>query len=242
MIIFNPKPPGETVAYTIDWRGELGEDAIATSNVTASGSATIVEQGNACGIVTVLIAGGTNETTTTFTNNITTRAGQILSRTATLYVVDGSVPASPSTTTKRLPIDMAFQEIRLAGYEFDIDPVMLDSALTKLDLLMAEWAVSGINLSYNAPRVPGQGNLEDEIGIPNAALQAVSLYLAQRISPDYGKALSIETKASMAQAMANLRAMALTVPHMRFPANTPIGAGSQRSYWWGPFAGYGRRC
>lgn len=241
MIIFNPKAPGETVAYTIDW-SDIGDDVIATSVLTVdTGDAVLGVNSFVCNMVFLLISGGTTETTTTITNDITTLGGQILSRAASLYVVDGAVPAVPSTATKRLVVGLAFEECRLAGWEFDLTPDELNSALTKMDVLMDEWAVSGINLGYNSPFVPGHGDLEDEIGIPNAALHAVALYLALRVSPQMGKTLSPETRKALSDAMSNLRAMTISIPQMRLPRNTPIGSGNQ-GWLRGPFAYGSRQC
>lgn len=247
MDIWPPKKPDETVAYQIDWReilaapGPYCGDSIASYTLVATGTADVGVNQNNGNLITVLISGGTNETTTTFLNTITTANGQILERTISLYVDEDAVPYAPSTATKRLVINMAYDEVRMAVPEFQVNPTELNVALTKLDILMEEWAVSGIYLGYNAPTVPGTGDLDDEIGIPNAALHSTALYLALRISPAFGKRLSAETKIALAQAMSNLRGMTLQIPQMRLPRNTPIGQGSQYNLgnWMNPFAGQG---
>lgn len=244
MDIWPPKKPDETVAYQIDWRdildapGPYCGDTIDTYTIVATGTADVGVYQINCNLITVLISGGTNATTTTFLNTITTVNGQILERTISLYVDEDAVPYAPSTATKRLVINMAYDEVRLAVPEFQINPSELNTQLTKLDMLMDEWAVSGIYLGYNAPRVPGTGDLEDEIGIPNAALHATSLYLALRISPAFGKALSAETKIAMALSLSNLRGMTLRIPSMRLPRNTPLGQGTQNNLgnFMNPFA------
>ena len=240
MDIWPPKEPGETVAYPIDWRNELGwnagiggnvgfcSDNIDTYTLTlTSGDAVIGVGQNNCNLITTLISGGTSGVTSTFLNTIITVNGQILTREITLLVQDDAVPYAPSTATKRLVIDMAYDEVRLAVPEFQINPNELNTQLTKLDMLMDEWAVSGIYLGYNAPSIPGDGNLEDPIGIPNAALHSVALYLALRISPAFGKALSAETKAAMALGMSNLYGMSAHIPKMRLPRTTPLGQGNR---------------
>lgn len=251
MDIWPPKAPGETVAYPIDWRPELGwsgatdvapgfcSDNIDTYTlVRTAGDAAIGVGQNNNNLITTLISGGTTGVTSTFLNTINTVNGQILTREITLLVEDGAVPYAPSTATKRLVVDMAYDEVRLAVPEFQVNPGELNTVLTKLDMLMDEWAVSGIALGYNAPSIPGNGDLEDPIGIPNAALHATALYLALRVSPAFGKALSPESKAAMALALSNLRGMTARVPTMRLPPWTPVGQGSQTGWgWWGPFAG-----
>ncbi len=248
MDIWPPKKPTETVAYQIDWREMLAApgpycgDSITTYTIVATGTAVVGVNENNNNLITVLISGGTNETTTTFLNTINTAAGQILKRTISLYVDTDAVPYAPQTSTKRFVVDLAYDEVRLAVPEFQINPTELNTTLKKLDILMDEWAVSGIYLGYNAPAVPGQGNLDDEIGIPNASLHAVSLFLALRISPAFGKALSSETKIAMSLSLSNLRGMTARIPTVRLPRNTPIGQGSQYNLgnWMNPFAGQGQ--
>lgn len=251
MDIFPPKNPDEIVAYPIDWQEFLGgqggaaRDNIDTYTLTVeSGDAVIEKTTLDCNVIRALIGGGTSGTTTTFLNTITTVNGQVLERTITLYVNDGAVPYAPSTATKRLVIDMAYDECRLAVPEFQVNPGELNMALTKLDLLMDEWQASGIYLGYNAPTIPGHGDLEDPIGIPNAALHATALYLAMRISPAFGKSLSGESRAALALSLSNLRGLTTQIPNMRYPRTTPIGQGNR--WWWFnnyPFAsGRGNCC
>jgi len=236
MDIWPPKEPSEIVAYPIDWQREFGSggayynDSIETFTlVVTDGDAEIEKSELNCNIIRALISGGTNETTTTFLNTINTANGQVLEREITLYVADGSVPYAPSTATKRLVIDMAFDEVRMSVPEFQISPGELNTELTKLDMLMDEWAVSGIYLGYNAPTIPGDGDLDDPIGIPNAALHATALYLAMRISPAFGKKMMTESQGALSLAMLNLRGMTASIPNMRYPRTTPIGQGNR---WW----------
>ncbi len=244
MDIWPPKQPAEIVAYPIDWRPFLGSggpyggpngtafdgDPIETYTLTVtSGDAVIDFTQNNWNLITALISGGTTGTTTEFLNVVTTAAGQVLDRTISLLVQDNSVPYAPQTATKRLVINMAYDEVRMAVPEFQVNPNELNTALLKLDILMAEWAVSGIYLGYNQPTIPGDGDLDDAIGIPNATLHSVALYLALRISPAFGKSLSKETSGALVQAMSNLRAMSARIPNMRYPRTTPLGQGNR---WW----------
>lgn len=247
MLIWPPKEPGETVGYPIDWRDALGAngpycgDNIDTYTIElTSGDAEIGVSQDRRNVITVLISGGTTGVTSTFLNTINTVNGQILTREITLLVQDDAVPYAPSTATKRLVVDMAYDEVRLAVPEFQINPNELNTVLTKLDMLMAEWETSGIYLGYNQPTIPGTGDLEDEIGIPNAALHATALYLALRVSPAFGKALSAETRAALALSMSNLRGLTAQIPNMRYPRTTPLGQGNRWFFFNNyPFAGNG---
>jgi hypothetical protein len=50
--------------------------------------------------------------------------------------------------TKRQFISAAFEEIGLASYVFDLQPEQLQSALRRLDAMMADWNAKGIRLGY----------------------------------------------------------------------------------------------
>lgn len=48
--------------------------------------------------------------------------------------------------TKRDIVAMAFEEIGLAGYVFDLQPQQLEGALRRLDSMMATWNGKGLRL------------------------------------------------------------------------------------------------
>ena len=45
-------------------------------------------------------------------------------------------------------VDLAFQEIGIASYEFDLNPQESNGALRQLDLMMATWNKRGIRVGY----------------------------------------------------------------------------------------------
>lgn len=53
--------------------------------------------------------------------------------------------------TKRQFVTQAFEEIGLASYVFDLTPEQLDSALRRLDTMIASWNALGIRLGYPLP-------------------------------------------------------------------------------------------
>mgnify|MGYP003525752305 CR=1 FL=1 len=54
--------------------------------------------------------------------------------------------------TKRQFVTQAFEEIGLAAYVFDLTPEQLQSALRRLDSMMASWNAKGIRLGYQIGR------------------------------------------------------------------------------------------
>jgi len=229
MQILPPKDPHETVRYRADWERELGGDLIATYTLTVtSGHATIERSYNSTTYVDFFIAGGTNGSTTTFRLIVTTNTGQIFERNYSLYVATGVSFALPATTTKGKIVEQAFVEIALNGWEYDITPEEKDIALTRLDALMAELASTGVSLGYNAPVAIGSGSLNDAAGVPDGAFMGIATLLAHRLCSSMGKALSRESRETLAQAKRAVYACATTlVPQRRLASGTPVGAGNK---------------
>jgi hypothetical protein len=92
-------------------------------------------------------------------------------------------------TTKRELIELAYEEIGMASYAFDIQPDQFVLAVRRLDAMMAEWSSKGIRISYNGP-----GGISDESYIPDWAIQAAYTNLALALAPTIGKAVSPETR------------------------------------------------
>ncbi len=236
-IVWNPKPPGETVAYPDDWTKELGPDSIASYTfVIDSGDATILKDESSLSVITAWIEGGTDTTTTLFTTTVTTTSGQILIREYSLLVSDGANSFQPTTTTKRSLIGQAYIECALNNWEYDITPEEMDKALTRLDMLEAELRGRGIDLNYNAPAIIGHGDLDDELGCSDQAFFGLAVLLAQRLCPSMGKKLSQESRETLNAAMKAVRSAAnQLVPTMRLARGTPMGSGNRT--WW-PFNRY----
>ena len=127
--------------------------------------------------------------------------------------------------TKRQIIQQAFDEIGLAPYVFDLTADQLESALRRLDSMIALWDSKGIRLGYPLPSSPQNSDLDSETNMPDVAVEAAFLQLATRIAPSYGKAVSIETKAAAKQAYDALLVQFATPPEMQIPAGYPAGAG-----------------
>ena len=130
--------------------------------------------------------------------------------------------------TKRDIVEQAFEEIGLASYVFDLQPQQLESALRRLDSMMATWNAKGIRLGYPLPSSPADSDLDQEIGVPDSAIEAMYLNLSVRISGGFGKTVSPETKASAKRAYNEVVAnSALPIEMQLGNATIPSGAGNK---------------
>lgn len=129
--------------------------------------------------------------------------------------------------TKRQFVTQAFEEIGLASYVFDLTPEQLQSALRRLDSMMASWNAKGIRLGYPIPSSPQNGDLDEETGVPDSANEAIYLNLATRIAPGFGKTVAVETKASAKAAYDTLLSRAAMPPEQQLPGMMPAGAGNK---------------
>jgi hypothetical protein len=141
--------------------------------------------------------------------------------------------------SKRQFVTAAFEEIGLASYVFDLSPEQLESALRRLDAMMAEWNAKGIRLGYPLPGSPESSDLDAESTVPDSANEAIITGLAIRIAPSLGKQLMPETKVTAKMAYNTLLARACQPIEMQLPGSLPAGAGnktyrSENQYIYGP--------
>lgn len=129
--------------------------------------------------------------------------------------------------TKRQFVTQAFEEVGLAAYVFDLTPEQLQSALRRLDSMMASWNAKGIRLGYPIPANPQNSDLDEETNVPDSANEAVYLNLGIRIAPGFGKTLAPETKASAKMSYDTLLSLAAMPPEQQLPGTMPSGAGNK---------------
>ena len=129
--------------------------------------------------------------------------------------------------TKRQFISAAFEEIGLASYVFDLQPEQLESALRRLDAMMADWNAKGIRLGYPLPSSPQDSDLDEETNVPDSAYEAIICSLGIRLAPSYGKTVMVETKTTAKQGYDILLQRATFPLEQQLPATMPAGAGNK---------------
>ena len=131
--------------------------------------------------------------------------------------------------TKRQIIEQAFEEIGLASYVFDLTADQLQSALRRLDLMVASWQARNIQIGYPLPASPENSNIDEEIQTSLNNNEALVLNLAVRLAPAYGKSLSPDTKATAKLLYDQLLIEAAMPYEQQFVRTLPLGAGFKRT-------------
>lgn len=109
--------------------------------------------------------------------------------------------------TKRDIIAKAHMKLGIASHESDLSPEDLSSGLMDLDALISEWAAAGVR--FGATGGDGFGTLDETANVPPYAASALYMELAIRLAPEFGKAASMELKASAKAAKDALSGVAL---------------------------------
>lgn len=131
--------------------------------------------------------------------------------------------------TKRQIIEQAFEEIGLASYVFDLTADQLESALRRLDLMVASWQAKNIQIGYPLPASPQNSDIDEQIQTSLNNNEALVLNLAVRLAPAYGKSVSPDTKIA-AKSLYDQLLMEAAMPYeMQFPRTMPLGAGYKRT-------------
>lgn len=135
--------------------------------------------------------------------------------------------------SKREIILAAFEEIGIASYVFDLQAEQIQSALRKLDSMMAMWESKGIRVGYAAVSTPDHSDMDSQSGLPSKAIEAVTLNLAIRLAPSFGKAVPMEIHKGAKQAYVALLSASASPVESVLPHTLPLGAGAKT--WYGGY-------
>lgn len=129
--------------------------------------------------------------------------------------------------TKRQLIEEAFTELALQGYEFDISPEEQNTALRRLDTMMATWEGKGIRVGYLFPSGPDDSDPDSASGLPDSAVETVYLNLAIRLAAGFGKQLNPTTQQTARDGYDALLWRAAMPREQQMPNTLPRGAGNR---------------
>lgn len=140
--------------------------------------------------------------------------------------------------TKRQLIEQAFTVLGMPAYIFDMQPEQEESALWRLDMMIAEWDRRGVRLGYPLPTSPDDSNIEAESNAPDTAVMGIVYNLALLLAGDYGKQIPPSVMTAAYQAKQSLFISAAKPLSQVWPSTMPMGAGNKpwRSYGY-QFAG-----
>ena len=80
------KDPNEVLDYSIDWSGRLDDDTISSSVWFVPDGITNEDEEKSSTVTTLWLSGGTEPTTYSFLNRITTVGGRVMDQTVTLEI------------------------------------------------------------------------------------------------------------------------------------------------------------
>lgn len=140
--------------------------------------------------------------------------------------------------TKRQFLELAYEEIGLAGYVFNLPPEQYAKALRRLDAMMAEWAVNGVQVGYPLAGSPQDSSEDTEFDVPLFAVEPIYASLAMRLAQTVGKTPSPDTKRIAREGYETLCEQCIEVPEMQQARRMPLGAGNK--YWGWRFREYFR--
>lgn len=130
--------------------------------------------------------------------------------------------------TKRQLVVKAFEEIGLAAYVFDLQPEQLQSAVERMDAMIAGWNANGVRIGYPLSTSPSTTDLDTSAGVPDFANEAIYLNLALRLAPAYGKQVSPQTVIFADMAYNNMANQVAIPTHERqMPQTMPRGQGTK---------------
>jgi hypothetical protein len=127
--------------------------------------------------------------------------------------------------TKKQFIEAAYKEIGFSS--FDLQPDDYETALFRIDAMIAEWNSNGIRISYPLPGDPEDSVITSRTTSPDAANEAIMLNLAIRLAPRKGKVVPIETTKAATNAHRVLLLKGTQKITLQMPSTMPRGAGNK---------------
>lgn len=129
--------------------------------------------------------------------------------------------------TKAQIVADAYNELAIAGWVYDLDPDEQQWGGQRLDTMLADWDMRGIQLGYALANTPGEIDLDADSGLPVGVIRAVVLNLAKSLASGKGKALPPQTLADARQALDAIRGKAFAPREQQLPNTLQRGQGTK---------------
>lgn len=136
-----------------------------------------------------------------------------------------TLAATPATYTKGDLVGLAFAELGLAVYVFDLKAEQKSAALLQLRLMMGEQPWKAV--PFNKAATPADEGWANPSAIPDEVAQAVYTNLALRMAPGYGKSPSADTRRAATAGLTLVAALTADTPVQELPSTLPVGAGNR---------------
>lgn len=136
------------------------------------------------------------------------------------------VPVSDTGVPKGAIIDLAFEDCRLSGFDFDRTPEENLTALRRLNAKMAEWPWNALGYAFPSS---GEGSSEELSNIPFDATAGVSKLLAMELMSAFGKSIPDSFRASAVSSINYVRSKCACVPTIGYAPGTIRGRGARGS-------------
>ncbi len=129
--------------------------------------------------------------------------------------------------TKSQLIAQAYIELGLPDYIFDLDPEDINTAVIRLDGMIAGWQLDGIRFGYPLAASPADADPDLDSNIPIDCCMGVAQNLAIVLAPTIGKSVSADTMKSASNFYAKiLNKFQRPIPK-QFGKDLPRGAGNK---------------
>jgi len=126
-------------------------------------------------------------------------------------------------------INDAYSQLRISGLTTDPNPEELETALSRLESMMAEWSSRNICSHYNFEDQPDPNSITN---LSLAYLQATSTNLATRLIPDFNITPSPVLLKQATQSLSGVSSLAARerLREVNYPVRQPRGSGSTLRY------------
>ncbi|QZA71252.1 head-tail adaptor [Pseudomonas phage AH02] len=131
-------------------------------------------------------------------------------------------------------ITAAYSKLRISGLTVLPNPSDLELALGELEMMMAEFASSGIEVGYNFEEMPDPNS---DLNVPQEFWNMIATNLAVRLAADFNKEIPMTLMGQASQSLSKAAGICACkrLQQVRYPSRQPVGSGNRRRARWQGF-------